>query len=520
MSQNRVIALILFIVITLALVWWRWVYLSPQQLDLITVVETDQPAVVSPMDEVLKKHINLLTHTQTLLQQFKRPSESITLKPLWIDRCEVTQRDFRQFATWRAAQVIPPNAHPATPQRWAYKSQSENHRILGQLSMPAGGLSFLDGWAYCHAAGGRLPSSQEFEAISAGKEQRLYPWGNILVDDAWPYKDPSLNVAQVCGSHPATDTPEGIHDLGNNVLEWTTNNDQAVLMGGNAYHRPLALNAINLIRRSAPVDFRSQYTGFRCVYDRTQQANLDSLPLPWGSQPKIASIDASTLTIGPPKSAKIPALLLHLKDDQLKSIQNFSIIPTRLNLKVMRYEVTVASYTKFLRDPLVRFGFYNHPQQPVNMAHEPIRWDTQQQNPSHPVTNITWWNAWSFAKWVGGRLPTAPEWTALAGAHSTRFPYGNQYQPLASVDRNRIDSQWQSLEVIASNDDSKHAIKGFAGNVAEWTSTSLLRGNAFTLVIKGGSFFMPEEGGEIGQSGEAPPNYKNADLGFRVVFPN
>lgn len=307
--------------------------------------------------------------------------------------------------------------------------------------------------------------------------------------------------------------------MGSSLLEWTTLQNEPVLMGGNAYNRPVALHALNSIRRPAPADYRSHYTGFRCVYDRGPEAYMHIPHIPWGDAAQVVSIDRQTLKIGAPAEAKIPALLRHLDDQQLRVIEHFAIEPIALNLHVMRHEVTRALYAQFLRDPLVKLGFYNHARQPHTIGHRPENWPTIIDQPHHPVTRVSWWSAWAFAKWAGGRLPSANEWQALAGAALTRFPYGNTYQPQRAIDRNTPQAHWQALAVDASNDPSKDSILGFAGNVAEWTNTTVLHGSAFTLVIKGGSFFMPEEGGQINQSGEAPPNYTSEDLGFRVVFP-
>ncbi len=500
-------------------IWWRWIYLPPTALDLVEVT-TEENTFVHPLDEILQKNLPYLTSSKTFLNQFRRATQTISIGELWVDKCEVNQGKFRRFAHWRAAQVLPPSVHPKQPKNWTFQSQSQDNKILGQLTVPAGGLSFFDAWAYCNAAGGRLPKSDEYEAISSGPQKRIYPWGNVFINSAWKYKDPSLNIAETCSAHPETSTPEGIHDLGNNLSEWTIDDKQPVLMGGNAYNRPYSLHSLNLIRRRAPHDFRSQFTGFRCVYDRNPTAQIETLPLPWGGDSKVATINAQNVEIGPPDKSRLAALFRYLENDQTKSIEQFPIKHTSINLKIMRYEVTTELYARFLRDPLIHLGFYNHSQQPLNIDHTPLNWEEQKKFSNQPVTQISWWSAWSFATWAKGRLPSAEEWQALAGANLTKYPYGNEYVSGLSVDRNSVaDHKWLPQNVLASKDASKHTIQGFAGNVSEWTNTSILRGNSFNLIIKGGSFLMPEEGGNITQIGEAPPEYKGIDLGFRVVFP-
>ncbi len=48
----------------------------------------------------------------------------------------------------------------------------------------------------------------------------------------------------------------------------------------------------------------------------------------------------------------------------------------------------------------------------------------------HPVTQISGADAEAYCKWLGGRLPTLAEWeTAARAGKSTRYPWGNRYEP-------------------------------------------------------------------------------------------
>ncbi|MGI9250256.1 MAG: formylglycine-generating enzyme family protein [Pseudohongiellaceae bacterium] len=535
MNNKRVVILVSISLLTLAAIWWRWVWLPPSDLVLIPV-QIDLPQREHPLDTVLRDHASFIGSSPALLAQFRRPAETFFMAGLQVDACEVTQGEFRLFANWRATQINPPEVHRATPEDWEFKSQTENHQLLGQLDVAAGGLSFYDAWAYCHAGGGRLPTAAEFEAIASGNEQRLYAWGDEFDDSAWPNIDPSLNIAKQCAEFPTSDTPQGVHEFGSSLLEWVT--DEAglpLLMGGNAWHRPRRLHALNFIRRPTAADFRSPYTGFRCVYNRQPPADLTQVPLPWGEVKEAVPIIGGQYTIGPPQDSRIVPLLQALRDESIGVLKYLPLVPTELDIRVMKHEVSRELYARFLRDPLVRLGFFNHPNQPSHIHHEPDNWAEQRQQPSYPVTRVSWWSAWSFARWAGGELPTAEQWQILAGASLERFPYGNEYVEGRAVDRNYPQeeeasevadetsgealNERQSIAVTASTDDSAHGIIGFGGNVAEWTSTSVLRGNAFTLVIKGGSYLMPAEGSQIVQTSEAVPDYRAEDLGFRLVFP-
>lgn len=513
------VLLIIVIVGLLAFVWWRWLELRPKHLDVISISDY-APSISHPLDNLLSKYINTIANSPQLIAQFMRKEQNVNYGGFAIGRCEVNQKDFRQFASWRALNIDTTNEtklykpHPKRPQKWTYSSQTEKHKILGQLSTPLGGVSFFDAWQYCADGGGRLPSADEFEAISGGSS-RLYPWGNEFNADPWQYQDPVLNIASKCNAYANTASINGIYDLGSNVSEWAEDNEYAVLVGGNAYNRPYKLHTLNLIRRRAAFDFRSQYTGFRCIYPNTS-ATKTTITLPWGATHSLQFIAKTRANIGVATSAKIPALLDYLNQDQLKSLSALALSDKKHSLKIMRYEVSVALYEQFLADPLVRLGFYNHNKQPNNISHKPKDWQQQKTSTGKPITNISWWSAWSFANWLGGRLPSAAEWEALATARLTLFPYGNSYQAFKTPHHQGSNSQLDNA--IDSSDDSKHHIRGLSGNASEWTNTSVLTGSGFAVVIKGGSYLMPTQSARNDQISQAPPAYTSSDLGFRVVF--
>lgn len=95
---------------------------------------------------------------------------------------------------------------------------------VGDTDLPITGISYDDAVHLAAEAGGRLPTSVEWEWIAAGPSRRLYPWG----DEPWTPDRALLTgagqsprVAQLVGRCPAGATPHGVLELAGNVWEWT-----------------------------------------------------------------------------------------------------------------------------------------------------------------------------------------------------------------------------------------------------------------------------------------------------------
>ena len=138
----------------------------------------------------------------------------------------------------------------------------------GDLSdRPITGINHEDAVQLATKAGGRLPTSVEWEWIAAGPHRNRYPWGNapwtpqhaVLTGDGHTPIGPLPAGRLLDGA-----TPHGILDLAGNVWEWTSTPVMGmgfVIRGGSYASKPLYaqttfLNAVPAERRSRGIAVR------------------------------------------------------------------------------------------------------------------------------------------------------------------------------------------------------------------------------------------------------------------------
>lgn len=192
----------------------------------------------------------------------ERPAHAVTLRPFYIDSCEVTVRQYGAFlkATGREK-----------PAFW----QPE----LDRPDDPVVGVTWHDAAAYAAWAGKRLPTEAEWEfAARGGKSGVRFPWGDDLHHRGANFG--SSGIAPVKRFEP---NGYGIYDMAGNVWEWCSDwyddsyyrvspadNPRGpltgtfkVLRGGSWYSNEEQIRITN--RYYALPDSRSFHNGFRCA---------------------------------------------------------------------------------------------------------------------------------------------------------------------------------------------------------------------------------------------------------------
>lgn len=169
------------------------------------------------------------------------PQRTVTLDAFWIDRYEVTNRQYQEFI----------NAHPGYRTQaetngysYIYDPRPDNPKsiktdgldwrhplerfrdIEERLDYPVVHLDWYEANDYCEWRGKRLPTEAEWEKAARGVDGRPYPWGfsfNLNEDqgllNSYYFRGIEEGILSV-GRFPKGASPYGTEDMMGNVFEW------------------------------------------------------------------------------------------------------------------------------------------------------------------------------------------------------------------------------------------------------------------------------------------------------------
>lgn len=149
-----------------------------------------------------------------------------------------------------------------------------------------------------------------------------------------------------------------------------------------------------------------------------------------------------------------------------------------------------------------------------------------------PRTDVTWFEADSFCRSIGGRLPTEVEWEyAARGPSNLTYPFGDEFQPGFVIHAQNASG---AAEVGSQPDGASWVgAVDMVGNLREWTSSDFVEypyfaddgredppGDSFPQrTVRGGSFQYGDDQLRASQREFYDPNDDTSELGFRCVFP-
>jgi formylglycine-generating enzyme required for sulfatase activity len=190
-------------------------------------------------------------------------SATVEVEPFCLDAIEVTADAYA--ACVRAGACV--------AERLAC-SNAATFGAKGKGSHPINCVSWVEADAFCRWQGQRLPTEGEWEWAARGQGRaNQYPWGDAAPGKraCWDGEGNALGKGGRQGtcpvaSHPDGDSPDGFHDLGGNVREWTASGDERerVVRGGSWGDSIDWFLSAGFRGLNHPSE-RFELTGFRCA---------------------------------------------------------------------------------------------------------------------------------------------------------------------------------------------------------------------------------------------------------------
>jgi formylglycine-generating enzyme required for sulfatase activity len=138
------------------------------------------------------------------------PEQKINLPAFWIDKYEVTNREFLDFS--QKTGYVGEGAKEGRDWRLFVTAE--------KIQFPVVYITWNDAETYCKSLGKRLPTEQEWEKAARGANGNAYPWGNDFIMNKSNTYEAGMTNPVAIGQFDDV-SPFGVHDMLGNVQEWT-----------------------------------------------------------------------------------------------------------------------------------------------------------------------------------------------------------------------------------------------------------------------------------------------------------
>jgi formylglycine-generating enzyme required for sulfatase activity len=166
-----------------------------------------------------------------------------------------------------------------------------------------------------------------------------------------------------------------------------------------------------------------------------------------------------------------------------------------------KYPVTNAEYKVFV-------DATGHPEPALWRNHT---WPEGKEN--HPVVEVNWKSAATYAEWANKRLPTNEEWEKAArGTDGRTWPWGDEWDIKKA---NVFSGDTTPIGQYSPQSDSPYGAVDMAGNVWEWIGG--ISEHALRAPLRGGDWLDGPEEAKTTHVRMHTPHRKNPFVGFRCA---
>jgi formylglycine-generating enzyme required for sulfatase activity len=243
---------------------------TPSAQDTAPIPET--PAI-TPGEMVLIPAGEFILGDNTKGSQ-ANPQQKVNLPAFWIDKYEITNREFLDFSIKTGYQA-------------EGASEGKDWRTFfttDKADFPVVYITWKDADSYCKASGKRLPTEPEWEKAARGTDGRIYAWGNEWKPGQTNTYETDRAPAAI-GKYSGDVSPYGVHDMVGNVMEWTSS--WYLPYKGNSQEDPNFGQRFRVVRGASSRSYGDRYRlwmrsaylpnslydfGFRCAKDAEEPA--------------------------------------------------------------------------------------------------------------------------------------------------------------------------------------------------------------------------------------------------------
>lgn len=430
----------------------------------------------------------------------ERPAHSQQGQGFWLKVSEVTNQ---QFAT-----CVETGTCTAPDNELWQKAENGD--------FPVTHVTWEQASIYANWSGGRLPSEAEWEHACRTPDNRIYAWGNQDPDEQRANFNRAAAGVNEVGTATSGASATGLLDLSGNVGEWTSsldmpypydaddgredpdNEGRRIARGGSFVYSQFQLRCFS--RLAVKASSTNRDLGFRVLIDvepRLWQNPVDGAAYTY--------INGGRFTMGADMGQTTFAKERPAHNQEIED----------------GYWLKVSEVTNQQYAACVAAGDCSAPNNKV--------WQ-ELVYADFPVTHITWEQAATYARWVGGRLPSEAEWEHACRANDDRiYPWGNQDPDAQHAN---FDNSAAGASKIGSFPDGAgvNGLLDLSGNVGEWTSSLEMpypydrddgREDAEAeakRIARGGSFVYSQFQLRCFSRLAVKSTSTNRDLGFRVLI--